>query len=591
MGDSLTEVMRRRQEQQQHEETLQFQREQESRKSKHQEEYDKYLRSVEERKERLGEIEFNQKQQDRNAARMERARHAATPQEAAAIAADTRTYDPHTGKETGRGQLTAGPLQNVGPAPTQPVEPALPTPAEAIPDIVQAIPGMPPEIAARMRGKTRPQPEEGAMVGPIPSAEETRNAEMQRAGTVDAISGGDGGRQAPSEEDLKAAEATRAGQEEKLRRYEQQYEAYQHEEPPAPIAEYGEKKAAYEGELKSFPQRQAAHAAEERGAERRRPYTLSMGGNDPGVTFDFETQRHAASKDAADRWLESLASVPMSEQDRGAAMQIHAAIESGAIDPTKAGVAFQKERMGMTAEAGRDSRAAAGNATRVKVAEINSRKPGLVLSERRFNASQDKDIRKETRKDITDWLKASGLEAAPKQRALTDLALRQLQGNGKEQQAALVAMGRATQGDNRFSDKDYKVFVQNGGVGVLDSAANTVGKLIDGEYGDQTITVATQMATALKAVYNQRLVDAAADGRQEFVHNDIYDPQVAESVLEQRLGKDVFQRESNRGGQTLGGPPEISARRKGKAGKSTTVKASGSAVDDILNKYAPAHQQ
>src|SRR4051812_17559958 len=132
VGDALTDAMKRREQRREFDATQKLQREQETRKLNHQIEYDNYLKGIEARKERMGELTFSAQQEERNAARMERARHAANPQDAAAIAAGTVTYDPHTAKEIGRGRLTPGAIPDVGPAPTAPVEPALPTPAEAI---------------------------------------------------------------------------------------------------------------------------------------------------------------------------------------------------------------------------------------------------------------------------------------------------------------------------------------------------------------------------------------------------------------------------------------------------------------------------
>jgi hypothetical protein len=550
-GDALTEVMKRKQQQKQFDEQMKFNREQEDRKFTQAQMNIDYQKNLANLKDRREQLDFNMRQNQHVATTKERARRAASPQESASILDDLRTYDPATGKETGRGKLTPGQLKGVGPEPTMDPKPELgPEVQDAVPDMLQMVPGMPPELAARLRGKARPQP----TMGPFQTPEEQAAAEpAQRrfdadfAGyQADVRGGGDR---------LRAAQAAQD--------------------------KFGAQSADYEDKLDAFPARQRAHQAAVRHAENTRPYTMSVGPNDPGTTFDFETQRHAAGKEAAERFLSSLPAT-VDAPTRQAAQVVAGYLASGTIKADQAGVALQKVLAQGVGEAGKDRRATAEIAKDIKVAEINSRKPGLVLQQMRFNASQDKDIRKETRKDVADWLKAAGLERAPMQLANMRQSLQQLRGNGKEQQAALVLMGRATQGDNRFSDKDYKVFVENGGVGALDSASSTIQQLIDGQYGDETIAIASQMANALHAVFKGRLSDAAADGREFFVNTEDYDPRIAENLLEQRLGKEFYRREGDRGGPRGGlAPPEVRAGQKAKAGTKTTVKVTGASGDQI----------
>lgn len=614
-GDALTEVMKRRQARETQDKQLQFEREQEERKFKQAEMQSTYQNRIIDQREKREQLEFNRRQSMDNAAAAKAAMHADSPQAAAAMAQNIVNYDPTTGKEVSRGRVEAGPMRDIGPEPALPAKPQFPA-AEAgavIPDIAQALPGMPPELAARLRGQKKTLP--NISLNDAPQSDPDALARMQgerqslaagadeRRGRlfVDQIND-DGIATVLDENGNKAHVEARPGWAEgKLidrktgepvavssQRFEPQAEGYSYEAPPdrfekatAAYDQFQGAQRGYQEAERALPGQQQAFAAEKRRAEAERPYTMKFGPNDPGTTFDFQTQRYAARDEAASRFLETLPD-NMSDRDRATASQIHAAIKAGTVDPAKAGAMFQKERLQGSTQDFNAGQGALRDKNRIDVANINSRKPGLVLQERRFAASQDKDIRKETRKDITDWLKASGLETAPKQLAAMDQSIKQLHGNGREQQAALVGMARATQGDNRFSDADYRVFVEKGGVGTLDQVANTVQKLIDGEFGDETIAVASKMATALRAVYDQRLRDAATDGNQEFVHNEIYDPQVAESVLEQRLGKGYYQRESGRG---RGGPPEIDARSKAKAkgGGSKTVKAGS--VEDLLKVY------
>lgn len=585
IGDALSQTLERRRKQQEFAKTQEFQREQEDRKFTQSENQLKYQNRTQDAREKRDEFDFVQKQQKfrgEQTRAVQKALADGNPQLAAALAQETTLFDPKTGSAS-HGKLTAGPVRDVGPAPQ---EPPLPL---AKPDPVEFGPVVPPEIAARRRGMKAPEPEKDALVGPIPSAEERRHAEIQRIGT-----------QPPSlnvpdvEGQLAAAEAERQGQIEQRGRFEAQSRGFRAEaeqataEEQAKLDQHSTELHAAERDQARFRERSAGlpvaraqHTADERRAENERTYSLQFG-DEPPVQLDVQTQRYASREAAANDFLSSLPQ-GLSPQDQAAARNAHAAILSG-DDPQKAIAAYNKERAGIATRDLTQSEGAARDKNRIDVAHINARKPGLVLQERRFAAGQDKDRRKETRGDIEHWLKASGLETAPKALAALDQSLKQLKGNAPEQQAALVGMARATQGDNRFSDADYKVFVQNGGIGTLDQIAQTFQRIENGEFGEERIAVATKMGRALKAVFEQRLRSAAEDAREEFVQNEIYDPAVAESVLEQRLGKGFYQRQ----GPRRGGPPEVNARRQGAAGTSKTVKAEGLTNEQLLEALKAA---
>ena len=614
IGDALTDVMKRRQQREQFDREMQFKYADANRKYQQERDNIAYQNRIIDERNRRERIEFNAHQQERMAAAADKARHAASPQEAQAILHGAVMFDPQTGQEIGRGNLEPGPTRDIGPAPTAPTAPEFPREqaGAVIPDIVQAVPGMPPELAAMMRGKKQAAPAPAAappseldalMERALPesSLDEAHRAELQslqagheaRKGKafVDQIDEDgiatlldeNGNRQrVPATPDMQEGKWISPGGEETTRRFETSVQPSRFEsdtraeDAVAAYNKFQQDRKAYETDVGAFPGRQAAYAAEQRRADAERPYTIKFNANDPGATFDFKTQRTAAAEAAAQQFVDNLPP-NMTPEQQDAAKQTYFALKSGA-DPQKTQAEFARTvRLGRE-QGFKHQEGLLRDEAALERAKIP--KPGIMLAERRFSASQDKDIRKETRKDIQDWLKASGLETAPKQVASMDLSLKQLHGNGREVQAALVGMARATQGDNRFSDADYRVFVEKGGVGSLDQAANTIQKMIDGQFGDETIRVATQMATALRAVYDSRLRQAAEDGKQEFVHNEIYDPQVAESVLEQRLGKSYYQRESSRGGARGGEPPEVKARRRGKEGASLKVKANS--VDDAL---------
>lgn len=470
IGDALTKVMQRRQQRQEQDQKLAFEREQEQRRYAQQQGQFDYQNRIEDRKAKIAELEFNQKQQAHQAQMAEAVRKAIAennPQRAAQIAAETATYDPHTGQEIGRGSLTQGPMRDVGKPPPMPMS-----------------------------------------SDDIPSADQTA--------ALRAVPG----------------------------------------MPAAPFNAIDQERKDAEGNFKRFEAQSEAYSQDLKNAEAERPQILKFGPKDPGITFDMATQRHATRDAAAQDFIESFRGVPMSQSDQVAAQNVYAQIKAGALDPAKAGAAYDKARFGVVQEEGKNTRSAGRDKAIVDAAKARATGD---IGWARLHSTEDKDRRKETRGDIKDWLKANGLESAPKQVAAMDLSARQLDStDGRQQQAALVGMARSVQGDNRFSDQDYRVFVANGGVGALDQAAGTIQQIIDGEFGDETIAAAKRMNGALRAVFSDRVKRAGTEGSEQYVNDpETYDPRVARHVLEQRLGKENL--------PAIGGPPEVRAKAKAKA--------------------------
>lgn len=397
IGDALTQSITALRQKKQFEEKLAFDREQEARKFAQNQGELAYQHRTQDAREKRDQFEFTQKQakfKSDQAMQVQKALAAGNPQLAAAIAAETSTFDPASG-QVAHGKLTPGQTRDVGPAPEEP-----PMPMEA-----PEAPPHPPEIAARRKALALPQPEPGAMVGPIPSAEERRHAEIQRIGT-----------QPPSvdvpdvEGQLAAAEKQRQAEVEQRGRYEAgvtearaanersgQEQQARLDRYPAELAQAQREKARFDELTASLPARRQEHAAAAHQAELERPYALQFG-DEPPVTMDVGTQRYATREAAANDFLASLPP-NLSPQDRAAAANAHAAILAG-DDPQKAIVAYNKERAGISEHGFKDVQGDKRDINRIEVAKINARKPGIMLSEKRFEAGLDKDRRKETRGDI-----------------------------------------------------------------------------------------------------------------------------------------------------------------------------------------------
>lgn len=144
-GDDLTDVMNRRQQRELAQKKLDFEREQETRRMAQQKGQLDYQNAIEERKNRMAELQFNQQQNVYKTQRIEAARKAIldkNPQLADSIMKETALYDPHTGKEISRGSMNIGAPRDVGPAPEQPQLPEIPPETQLLPGMLRAIPGM-----------------------------------------------------------------------------------------------------------------------------------------------------------------------------------------------------------------------------------------------------------------------------------------------------------------------------------------------------------------------------------------------------------------------------------------------------------------
>lgn len=628
LGDSLTEVMRKKQQQQQFEQTQVFQREQEERRLKQEQDQNNYMRRIEDRKDRMAQLDFNRRQQMDEDARMDKARKAASPQEAEAIVKGIVRYDPATGKEIGRGKLTPGDVPDVGPAPqtpTAPVAPAFPAQqaASVIPDIAQALPGMPPELAAAMRGKKRladfsldeknPQSDPQAVARMQAERAQYAATADQRKGKmfVDQIND-DGIATLLDDQGEKIHVRAKKGWQEgaligpdgqivpgasaegTMRRFDPSIQGARFEDNAAPdrfqtaADAYSNfqaeqralpgKQKDYAQEMQALPGRQAEFAQKTRDAEGRRPYTMSVG-DQPGVTFDFQTQRRAGRDLAAEEFLASLPP-GLSERDRNAAMLVQSGIKSGTIEPTKAGVIFQKERLGIATEEGKNTRNAATNATTIKAAEIRANAPGMDWKETVGRGNLALSAEKAGNEQFQKYLDKAGYKADfSTMKDLIDTHENLKAHNSALDVTAGAQFAKKAQGAGVLTDKDYDRFWAAIGTGE-ERTADWFDRVITGKMGDGKRRIVIE-AIRLKIEEDEtRIRNMAVQADKKFANEPWY-PGTRETYfgivpdlppMGQAMGPRI-----GTSGVPKGAPPE---HRK-------HLKAKGAAVDKLLNQEDP----
>jgi hypothetical protein len=553
-GDALSEVVRRRQQQKQFDERMRFEREDAQRKFAQNQANINYQNRLADLKERRDRMDFNMRQDTHNAAIMDRARKAASPQEAEAILATAKRYDPGTGDLLGSGSLKAGEVETVGTPPVKPVEPA-----------------MPPEIAARFRGKQRPQaptPEAGALVGPIPSAEEARRAEIMTIAQEPATE------EVPDVEGrIRAREDMRQGDVVARDAFQRKFEAYREEAnpemgPTAADAAYDKARKQYESELKSYPARFTAHEAAQRGAEARRPYTMSVPGQ-PDVTFDFQTQRYAGADQAAERFLASLPD-NMSPTQQQAARKAHSAIRSGA-DPNKVQVQFaQRLRLGVEQDF-KHGEGMLRDQNRLDVQELRNKKPGANISIQRFGFDERKERSKNLRQDLADWTKKFDAKTIQDDHLSTPRIIENLEsGNPQRQRNAMIELWRMAQHDNRMSDRDA-IMAQTVDPSWLAVIENAVSQKTEGTLDEGVRKTAVATARGFAKALSDKMAAMKSNARAEFIDSGLYDQHEADVLLGQKLPG--WERLT----QNPGGPPEVNAKTKGK-----NKKALSSPLDEAM---------
>lgn len=556
VGDALTDVLKRKQQQKQFDQQMEFNREQEERKFKQAQMNIDYQNRLAANQEVRGQRDFAMRQDDHVAAVKQRARTAPNAQISQSILDDLRIYDPETGKETGRGKLTPGPLKGVGPEPTLDPKPELgPELQDAVPDILQMMPGAPPELAARLRGKARPQP----TYGPFATPEEQAAAEpAQRRFDVD----------------LAAYQADQRGGGDRLKAAQ------------AAQDKFGAETAAYDDAVDAFPARQRDFQARQRHAENTRPYTMSVGPNDKGTTFDFETQRHAEGKDAAERFLSSLPAT-VDTQTRQAAQVVAGYLESGTIKSDQAGVALQKVLAQGVGEAGKNSRSTAEIAGRETVAHIMASRPraSVVVGEGNLNMRKFEQFEKDAER-IGNRVGAKVDIAGIKQ--LDD----GLAGLGSKNQALeqgiVFQIARSMQGVGPLTQQDVEIIRKDiaGKGGTLESWMQ---RLDDGHLGEQEKAVFYGALQARRRNLGARMQKQRAQVDKHFLREKSpYRAWVGDDHIISTLDT-MFPGTVNTvdfDTPQTPPPPEIGAGKRGK--KRVSVSGTKNPVEDVLNLYEGA---
>lgn len=343
LGDALTDVLNRRQKKQQFDQELQFQQADAQRKSDQSQGNQDYQNRIIDQRETRDQRDFSQRQSEmERKASIDAAKALAdnNPELAKTMLHNTVSYDPATGRETGRGELVPGPMADVGPQPQAPLEPQAPA-------------GVPPEIAARRRGRTSTSVDEndiyqrqGAPMPPQTGVDPTESFGRPKNfiptgltltsddGPVEPGLGGPPASPAPT-----SVESRGFSPDVQSSREQATKDMMTEEQAKMDQAAYAPQKTAFDAASAAYPDARARYDASRTTAERDRSYTIRFGANDPGVSIAPARQREQQRQESADRFVESLHGMSLSPRDQQAADAAHRAILAGE-DPSKVYKAF-----------------------------------------------------------------------------------------------------------------------------------------------------------------------------------------------------------------------------------------------------------
>ena len=565
LGDGLDTVIKARQARNE----LDLKRQDMMRKQAQAEANDRIQNKILESRNAREAAEFGQRQNEYVARQAERARHAATPQEAAAIAGATEMFDPRTGESMGRGSLTALQPPETGPPPTPPTPPT--PPAEGAAPVVQrlsevGVTGIPPELIARARGLQAPE-----RTGPgfeVPSAEDTRRAEIAR------IAAEPPSDQVPDVEGrLKSVEAERQSLLDAQRFDAQRIEGVRAERERRDAinaregAAFPEAQQRFEAEQHAFPERMVAYENASREAAARQPYRLQFGNRDTGTTFDFETQRHAAANQNAQDFMASLPA-NLTPREQSAAQNAVALLKSGATIK-QAQDAYNRERISAQHITSQEELGAEGNKTKIRVAEIGASRPQVMAG----IAGQRLDLAKDQagQRNFLNFIDRQGYKAdVGTMKDLIDTSSAMLQHNSALDVTAGAAFARKANGAGVLTDKDYDRFWGAiGGVGARPE--NFMDNVMSGNMGEEKRRIVLDAIAHKVFSEAHRLRTIATQADKQFAGEPWYPP-VRDSYFGFVPGLPDTIPATPRGG-----PPEVAAKRKG--ARKVIVKASGSAAD------------
>lgn len=333
LGDALTDVLNRRQKKQQFDQELQFQQADAQRKSDQNQGNQDYQNRIIDQRETRDQRDFSQRQSEmERKASIDAAKALAdnNPELAKTMLHSTVAYDPATGRETGRGELVPGPMADVGPQPQAPVEPQAPT-------------GVPPEIAARRRGRTSTSVDQndiyqrqGTPMPPQTGVDPTESFGRPKNfiptgltltsddGPVEPGLGGPPASPAPT-----SIESRGFSPDVQSSREQATKDMMTEEQAKMDQAAYAPQKTAFDAASAAYPDARARYDASRTTAERDRPYTIRFGANDPGVSIAPARQREQQRQQAATDFVTSLSGLSLSPRDQQAAQAARAAILAG----------------------------------------------------------------------------------------------------------------------------------------------------------------------------------------------------------------------------------------------------------------------
>jgi len=480
VGDALTDVLNRRQKQRQVDAQLAM---------------DKTQQDINLRKSREDTLRFRRDQQKDRTALTTQAMgeiQKGNPQGAAALMHGYTEYDPETGNPIGQGELVQGKAADVGPAPVAPVAPQSPQ-------------GLPPEIAARRRGRTSTSDEAGYV------------SKGRPAGSYESVDP----LRPPADPFAERLVTHEYNPETQAARFQDTSDMVREEQARMDAEKYGTDKAAYDKAAGDFPGQQLAFNEKKRQAEAERPYTMKFGPNDPGVTVDVASQRDRLRKERADQFLASFDGLQLSPKEQEAVRAAHGYVASGG-DPKTAMQMFREQRLlGEKQEGSSDlqSQRDAAALERAKIAGPRADgnlavKIGQLHEGQARGAAQDID---RVNRSIDQFATKFG-EATKEHRSYValDSAVKNLESNNPTQQReGASALVRFFRGGNMVTSDAYKnILGRVTGLGGRIEDALT--GLESGQFGDQKVTTLREAARSAVDQYKGQLREFEQGARNAF---------------------------------------------------------------------------
>ena len=482
VGDALTDVLSRRQKAQQFQQQLEFEREDAARKLQQNAANDAYQNRIIDQREHRDELTFNQQQAERQQRATEAAAKAMSegnPEMAKAILHSTVSYDPATGQETGRGELVPGQMRDVGPAPQQP---QAPPPAQPVP----------PEIAARRRGRTNVSEDEAA------NFYQSEGRPMPPQTGVDPL----------HPEPPVITDDGRPPSPTLMRDYDPSVQSARYQDTSDALAEqqarldaqgHDQAQSAFESASAAYPQARAEYEARLRAAQGEQPFTIRFGANDPGVQISPEALRYGRRHAAADDFATSIRGLNLDDRGKGNAAAALAMLEAGR-DPQAVYAAF--DRAQATGQRFEDTTALQTQKDKAALERTNvaaASPKDQFYRERALEgyAAGNRQDRAELRQELDDWEKnTAGVQKDAAVWKRLRMSLSNIRAdNPVAQQDALLGLASVFRGGNAAT-KDVTTAVRSHLGGAEATAEGWMEQAATGKLGPE------QQRTALAAVRN-----------------------------------------------------------------------------------------